>query len=68
MGCALARSRRGSVFSQSTQTGIGTRILQILLVLIVLGVIGFGVFVAVVDIAPPTRPVERSISPERFTE
>jgi hypothetical protein len=62
----VARSRYRSVFSQGGTSGVGSRLLRILLILIVLVLVGGAVALGFVDIEPPTETVEKEIPPERY--
>lgn len=63
---ARRRYKSKSVFGQSSSSGVGTRLIQTLLVLIALAVVGGVVFLGLWDIEPPTRTVEKPIPSERF--
>jgi hypothetical protein len=62
----VARSRYRSVFSQGSSSGVGSRLLRVLLVLVLLILVGGVVAIGFVDIEPPTETVEKEIPPERF--
>ena len=66
MGTAVARHRRGSVFSQSSSPGVGATLGRMLLMLILLTVLAGAVFLGFWDVQPPVESIEIVIPNERF--
>jgi hypothetical protein len=54
------------VFAQGPSAGIGTRIRQVLLVLLLTVLIGGAVLLGFWDIEPPSQAVEKVIPDDRF--
>ncbi|MEQ8965716.1 MAG: hypothetical protein RID91_07820 [Azospirillaceae bacterium] len=62
----MARNRRGSVFAQSSSPGVGTRLLQIVLVLVLLVIGGGVVYLGFGDLDPRREVVEKEVDDSRF--
>lgn len=62
----MARSRYRSVFSQGGSSGIGSKLLRWLMILVLLLLVGGVVAIGFIDIEPPTETVEKEIPPERY--
>lgn len=58
----MPRNRNRSRFSQGPATNFGTRLLQILLVLVLLTLIGGSIYLGVFEIDPPTETLERPLN------
>jgi hypothetical protein len=63
---ARRRYKSKSVFGQSSSSGVGTKLIRVLLILIGLALVGGVVVLGLWDIEPPTRTVEKPIPSERF--
>jgi hypothetical protein len=60
----VARNRNRSVFSQAHPgSGIGARVIRLLLLFIILGLVGGVIFLGIWDFQPERLVVERPISP-----
>lgn len=60
--------RRRSVFNQPNTPGLGTRLVQLLFILILLALVGGVLFFGFWDYRPPPQPVEEVIPNDRFRD